>query len=131
MLELLPSPGPDVVAFRVSGTVTKADVELAWASLDAALDEAETIGLYAEVVDLGGVTLPGLVEDLARGIQALGEWGRFARYAVVSDKAWLRTLAKVEGTILPGIEIRTYTPDESEAAVAWLTAHTAPQSPAA
>lgn len=131
MLELLPSPGPDVVAFRVSGKVTKEDVELAWASLDAALDEAETIGLYAEVVDLGGVTLTGLVEDLAHAIKALGEWHRFARYAVVSDKAWLRTLADVEGKLLPGIEIRTYTPEESEAAIAWLTAHTVPQSPAA
>ncbi len=131
MLELLPSPGPDVVAFRVSGKVTKEDVELAWASLDAALDEAETIGLYAEVVGLDGFTLAGLVEDLARGIKALGEWGRFARYAVVSDKAWLRTLADLEGKLLPGIEIRTYTPEEAPAAVAWLTAHTAPQSPAA
>lgn len=130
MLELLPSPGPDVVAFRVGGTVTEDDVELAWASIGAALDEADSIGLYAEVVGLDGVTLRGLIEDVARGLEAIGQWRRFARYAVVSDQKWLRTLAEVEGKILPGVEIRTYTPDESEAAVAWLTAHSAPQSPA-
>ena len=130
MLELLPSPGPDVVAFRVSGTVTKEDVELAWASVGAALDEAETIGLYAEVVDLGGFTLSGLIEDLARGLKAIGQWRRFARYAVVAEAGWLRTIAEIEGKLLPGIEIRTYEPAESEAAMAWLTAHTAPQTPA-
>lgn len=130
MLELLPSPGPDVVAFRVSGKVTAEDVETAWASLDAALDEAETIGLYAEIVGLGGVTLDGLVKDLAMGLKQIGQLRRFARYAVVSDAGWLRAVADVEGKLLPGIEIRTYTPEEKDAAMAWLTAHTAPQTPA-
>lgn len=128
MLDLLPSPCPDVVAFRVSGKVTAEDVELAWASIDAALDEGETIGLYAEIVDLGSFTLDGLVKDLAMGLKQIGEWGRFARYAVVSDARWLRAVADVEGKLLPGIEIRTYTLDEKDAAMAWLTAHTAPQT---
>ncbi len=130
MLTLLPSPGPDVVAFRVSGKVTADDIEQAWASIDAALDEGETIGLYAEIVDLGGVTLDGLVKDLALGLKAIGEWRRLARYAVVSDARWLRTLATVEGKLLPGIEIRTYPMEEQAEAMAWLTAHAAPQRPA-
>jgi len=130
MLDLLPSPGPDVVAFRVSGKVSKADVELAWASLDAALDEAETIGLYAEIVDLGGFTIDGLVEDVAHALKEIGQWRRFARYAVVTDAGWLRTLADVEGKLLPGIEIRTYAMDQKDDAMAWLSAHTRPQTSA-
>ncbi len=130
MLDLLPSPGPDVVAFRVSGKVTKADVELAWASVHAALDDAQTIGLYAEIVDLGGFTIDGLAEDVARALKEIGQWRRFARYAVVTDAGWLRTLAEAEGKLLPGIEIRTYPLDEKDHAMAWLSAHTAPQTSA-
>ncbi len=126
MLDLLPSPGPDIVAFRVTGKVTAGDIERSWAAIGAALDEAATIGLYVEIADLGGFTLDALVKDVAMGFQQIGQWRRFARYAVVADAAWIRTMASIEGAILPGIEIRAYTPDQGDDAMAWLADRTAP-----
>jgi hypothetical protein len=126
MIELLPSPGPDVVAFRAGGTLTERDIERAWAAMDAALDESARIGLYVEVVDLTGVTLAGLVKDLTLGLKNLGKLKHFRRIAVVTDAAWIRTAAAIEDKLLPGIEIRTYPTEEDEVAVAWLAAHAAP-----
>ena len=48
----------------MNGTVTADDIESTWASIDAALDEGETIGLYAEVVGLGGLPLDAVVVEL-------------------------------------------------------------------
>ena len=126
MLDLLPSPGPDVVAFRASGKITTGDIERAWASMDAALDEAESIGLYAEITDLGGFTLDALLKDIQMGLKQLGHLSRFQRVAVVTDTKWIRTLADVEDKLFPGIDLRTFALAEQDAAMAWLTAHTAP-----
>lgn len=128
MIELLPSPGPDVVAFRAGGTITERDIERVWASMDAALDESDSIGLYVEVVHLTGVTLAGLVKDLTLGLKNLGKLKHFERIAVVTDATWIRTAASIEDKLFPGIDIRTFETAEDEAAVAWLTAHTAPLS---
>lgn len=128
MLELLPSPGPDVVAYRAGGTITESDIERAWAAMDAAIDESERIGLYVEVVDLTGVTLAGLVKDLTLGLKNLGKLKHFRRVAVVTDAKWIRTAAGIEDKLFPSIEIRTFETAEDGAAMAWLTAHTAPVS---
>ncbi|HIG75208.1 MAG TPA: STAS/SEC14 domain-containing protein [Bacteroidetes bacterium] len=126
MLELLPSPGPDVVAYRAGGTITERDIERAWAAMDAAIDESHRIGLYVEVVDLSGVTLAGLVKDLTLGLKNLGKLKYFRRVAVVTDAAWIRTAAGIEDKLFPSIEIRTFETAEDGAAMAWLTAHAAP-----
>ena len=48
--------------------------------------------------------------------------GRFSKCAVVSDLAWLRTVAEIEGALIPGLEINAYPPDEADKAEAWLAA---------
>ena len=128
MLEFLPSPGPDVAAIRVGGKITAADIEKAWASIDAALDEAERIGLYIEIVDLGGFTLEALVKDIGMGLKQIGKLKRFPRVAVVTDTEWIRTVAGIESKLLPGVEVRAFPTEEDGAAVAWLTAHAQPVS---
>ena len=126
MLEFLPSPGPDVAAFRAGGKITADDIEKAWQSIDAALDEADQIGMYIEIVDLGGFTLDALVKDIVIGFKQIGRLRRFPRIAVVTDQAWVGTVAEIEGKLLPGVEIRTFPTVEDEAAMAWLTAHAKP-----
>ena len=126
MIELLPSPGPDVVAFRAGGTIPSADIDRVWNSIDAALDETARLGIYVEVVHLTGVTLAGLIDDVVTGFKNLGKLKHFERVAVVTDAKWIRTAASIEDKLFPGIEIRTFETAEDEAAMAWLTAHTAP-----
>ena len=126
MIEFLPSPGPDVVALRAGGTLTADDIDRAWASLDAALDEAQSVGVYLEIVGLEGVTLAGIVRDIATGLQNLKDLPRFERVAVVTDSGWIQKAAKLEDLLIPGIDVRAFSPEEEAAAMAWLSAHAAP-----
>lgn len=126
MIELLPSPGPDVAAFRAGGKITSDDIEKAWRSIDAALDEASEIGMYIEIIDLGGFTLDALIKDIAIGFKQIGHLKRFPRIAVVTDQTWVGTVAEIEGKLLPGVEIRTFPTVEDEAAMAWLTTYAKP-----
>ena len=46
--------------------------------------------------------------------------GRFDRCAVLTDEAWMRTAADIEGALIPGLEMKGFKMDEVEAAEAWL-----------
>ncbi|MEL6550534.1 MAG: STAS/SEC14 domain-containing protein [Pseudomonadota bacterium] len=46
--------------------------------------------------------------------------GKIRRAAVVSDQAWIRTAAEIEGAIIPGLAIRAFEHGQEAAAEAWL-----------
>lgn len=50
-----------------------------------------------------------------------GLLGRFDKCALLSDTAWLRKAAEIEGKLFPGIEIRSFELGERDAAEAWLS----------
>jgi hypothetical protein len=120
MIELLPQPAPHVVAYRIGGTIDAVSLARVFDALDAALDAHATVNLYAEVIGLGGITLEALLKDVARSLKLLGRLNRFDRYAVVTDAAWLKTVAGLEGKLIPGLTIRTFGLDEAESARAWV-----------
>lgn len=45
---------------------------------------------------------------------------KIGKVAVLSDEAWLRTAAEVEGKLIPGLTIESFTADERAAAEDWL-----------
>lgn len=118
MLELMPAPD-HVVAMRLSGTVTGEDIDSATAAVDQALSRHQRIGIYVDAMDFGGMTGEAFAKDLRYGISRLGQVGRFARAAVVTDKEWLRTVARFEDRLLPKIELRCFDAEQRDAALAW------------
>ncbi len=89
-------------------------------TIDAALDEHETVNLYAEIINLGGVTLAALVKDTAKSLGLLGHLRQLGRYAIVTDTKWIRTAAGIEDKLIPGLEVRAFGLSESRAAEAWV-----------
>ncbi len=47
--------------------------------------------------------------------------GKFAKCAVLSDAAWIRTAAEIEGAVIPGLEIKSFPLASSKAAEEWLS----------
>lgn len=45
---------------------------------------------------------------------------KFDRAAVVADKKWLRKISEFEGALIPGLEIKAFTPEQEGQAEAWL-----------
>lgn len=118
MIEMLPAPD-HVVALRFAGELTGPDFDRVAAEIEARLARHERIGVVADLTGFDGLTLEALGKDLRYNLAKLGEWKRFPREAVITDKAWVRTAVKAVDPLVPQVEVRTFDPGEMEPAVAW------------
>ncbi len=46
--------------------------------------------------------------------------GNIEKFAIVTDKNWVKNIAEIESKILPGISIKTFAENEEEKALTWL-----------
>lgn len=118
MLEILDSP-KHLVAMRIAGGLTAADVESAYKAIDEALKKSERISFFAEVDPSMKVTIEGLLKDVFEGI---GQWSKFKKYdraALVTDKTWLGAVARVEGLVFSSIDVRVFDQANRDKAFAW------------
>jgi hypothetical protein len=115
-------PSANRVDIELSGTL---DAETMRVALDDLIAKSEGIAkgrmLYT-VTDFSLPTLGALGVELQRLPKLFALLGKFERCAVLSDAAWLRTAAEIEGAVIPGIAIKSFELDEAAAAEAWLAA---------
>jgi hypothetical protein len=103
---------------RASGQLDEDDIERAIAAVESALAARERIAIYAEV-DVTGISPKALWKDITYGLGKLGELRRFPRSAVVTDQDWVRWIAQAEDALLPGVELRVFSPSQKDVALAW------------
>lgn len=118
MIEVLPSPD-QVVAVRMAGVLEIDDYRRVIQEVEAKLGRHERIGVMVDLTGFSDITLEAMGEDFRYGFSKIFQWSRFPREAIVTDKAWIQTLAKIASPLLPGIELRTFAPGEQAAALAW------------
>ncbi|RPE81884.1 STAS/SEC14 domain-containing protein [Vulcaniibacterium tengchongense] len=118
MLEILPSP-PHVAAFHFTGTLTGADYDRCIAELEARLGGYRRIGLYVDLTGFTGLTAEALGKDLRYALGKFGEYHRFARGAVITEREWMARVSEFAGVFFPGTEIRAFAPGERAEAMAW------------
>jgi len=118
MIDILESP-KHVVAVKLSGSLTADDITKAYKATEDALNENERISFFAEVEDSTSLTFEGLLKDLVEGIYQLGKLSRYYRAAVVTDKAWIGAIARVEGVVFCSIDVRVFNLDERNKAFSW------------
>ena len=121
MIDILPSPS-HVGAYRFSGTLDGADYDRCIADVEGRLRLHECIGLYCDMTGFTGLTPEALAKDLRYALGKVGEYGRFARGAIVTDKRWLAGISEFAGRFFPNTEIRAFEPEEHDAALAWAAA---------
>ncbi len=119
MFQLLPDLPPHAVAFVIDGTTTRPDVDALYREVEAAVRRGH-VHLYGEIAGVGGLTLGALGANASRGLALLPSLGNVDRYAVVTDTSWISTAARLQGSLLPGLEVRTFPRSEREAALAWV-----------
>jgi hypothetical protein len=120
MLQLIDS-AEDVVAARVEGKITGADLDAVMNRLDAALRGSEKVHVFVETSAIDAIEIAALPGYMARAAPLLGKLGRFGRVAVVADQAWIRIATRIESAVLPFISYRVFEPAERDAALAWVT----------
>jgi len=118
MIEILESP-KHLIAMKIAGSVTAEDIDKAYKATNDALKDNERVSFFAEVDDSMGLTIEGALKDLWNGIGQLGRLGKYYRVAVVTDKGWIATMARVEGLVFSSIDMRVFDPTERDKAFAW------------
>lgn len=113
-----PAPA-HLLAARVTGKLTREDIDAFEARLDALLEDHERISVLVEIDGLRGMEPAAILKDLRLGLRGLGQLGRFHRAAVVTDLDWVRTVASWESGLVRTLEVRAFAPADRAEAFAW------------
>jgi hypothetical protein len=120
MIDVLTAPD-HVLAVRMSGTVDEDDYDRVIAEAERRLARHERIGVFFDLTDFDDVTPGAATKDIGYVFGKIGQWRRFPREAIVTDKRWIRALIKAAAPLVPQIEMRTFDPAEREAGLRWAT----------
>ncbi len=110
----------DVLALSISGRISATDLDTIMDRLEAAMAQHETVHLFAETHAITGFEFSGFGAYLGRALPLFGKLKQFGRVAIVADQAWIRAGSRIESALLPQISYRVFTPDQREAALAWV-----------
>ena len=119
MHELLKSPD-DVLAVKLSGTITGEDLDAIMDRTEAVMARHEKIHVYCETHGIAGMQLSALPHHMGRAFPMFGKLGRFGRVAVVADQAWIRAGSRLESAVLPNISYMVVGPEDRDEALAWV-----------
>jgi len=120
MIEVLEDFPDDVLAFRCSGHVTRADYDdILVPRVEQALAGHDNVRLYYEVgPDFTGIDPTAIWADFKVGVEHLTRWERMA---IVTDAAWIKNSIMMFQFLIPG-EMKAFPLSEIRAARAWITA---------
>jgi hypothetical protein len=111
-----------VLGFRLTGKLSRDEYHDALMQpIYAALERGEKLKILVELPDeFRGLDLGALWEDLrAAGSVGLKQRAAWQKFALVTEKDWVRHGVSAFGWISPG-ELRVFDDGEREQAVAWL-----------
>lgn len=118
MIELLPSPD-HVVAYRIKGAIAAADYDRMIETIEAKLATHQRIGIFADMTGFTDITGEALLKDFRYSLGKLGQWSRFPRAAMITDKAWMRAMIAVLDPLFPQFEAKVFAPGQDAEAIAW------------
>ncbi|MGR4863803.1 STAS/SEC14 domain-containing protein [Caulobacter sp. LARHSG274] len=120
MMEVLASPD-HVVAMKLSGTINGEDYDRVVAEVDSKLDAHDKIGVLVDLTAFKDLTVEAGAKDVRYSLRHLWQLKRFPRDALITDKEWVRVLARIASPIVPHVEIRTFCPGEQALALSWVS----------
>ena len=113
-----PMPNDRIVAIEVVGTVTREEMQQVLARIETIVERGEKALLYQELAGFDGVEWGALVEK-TKSMDTL--WKGVERIAVVSkSKAYRFGVDKITDALTP-MDMKSFEPQERDAAFAWLT----------
>ena len=86
----------------------------------ARLARHQRLGILIDLAEFEDISHEAAWKDIRFSLSLIGDLKRFPREAVVSDRQWVRTLAKIADPLLPHVTIRVFGSAERDAALAWV-----------
>lgn len=119
MLELIDTAA-DVIAVRIAGKITGADLDLVMDRLEAAMASHDKVHVFVETRGIDALEIAALPGYMSRALPLFTKLSHFGRVAVVADQAWIRIATRIESAVLPFISYRVFEPGQREEALAWV-----------
>ncbi|MEE4189598.1 MAG: STAS/SEC14 domain-containing protein [Roseobacter sp.] len=114
-------PSSDRLDVELSGVLTADTMR---EGLERFIEQSEDITngrmLYT-IPEFAMPTLGALAVEFQHIPKLFGMIRNFDKCAVLSDAAWIRNAAEIEGAVIPGLEIKSFPLSSSQAAEAWLS----------
>ena len=110
----------DRLDIEMSGKLNSEDMEMA---LDELIEKSKGIGngkMLYDVVDYHLPSLGAIAIELSRIPSMLGFIRKFNRAAMLCDDNWLKIISEMEGSLIPGLEIKAFSRKQRPEAEAWL-----------
>ncbi|AEI95191.1 MULTISPECIES: STAS/SEC14 domain-containing protein [Roseobacter] len=110
----------DRLDLELSGAL---DREAMQAGLDDLIEQSKDIThgkMLYKVLDFEMPTMGALAVELRQMPKLFGLINKFDKCAVLSDVAWIRTVAEIEGAVIPSFEIKSFPLSAAAAAEHWL-----------
>lgn len=109
--------GTNIYSFKIDGEIDEAGMTALYSILKDKSGEGK-INLLATFTDFDGFeNFDSFVEGLKVDFAAFGNIGK---YALVSEKKWIKTLAPVGNFLSPGIAMKAFDMKDMQKAIAWL-----------
>lgn len=116
MIEPLPETSGNLVAVKMSNTITESDFDKYSSEVDSIFDAERAIHLIFDWEHLDG---------WAPGARSTGTWfgmhhrGLVARVAIIAEEKWADEALRIKD-IFRAAEVRQFAPEERKSAFAWV-----------
>lgn len=118
MLEIIDIGIEHAVAFRVSGKISKMDMQVVLDDVQQKIDRFGCVVIYEQVESLKGVAFGAMLEKLKYAIKE--GYADVMKIAVLTDKPWMRKVASLQNRLVRKIEIQSFALDQQADAIAFL-----------
>ncbi len=119
MIQLLNTKNDNLIAAKISGKITKGDVEKIHLLIHNIIKKGQKVDFYFELEDFQGYELEGLWEDLKVDTTHLFDYGKIA---FAGDKKWQEWAAKATD-FFTGSEVKYFDLQDKEEAMDWIQNH--------
>ncbi|CAH0992425.1 hypothetical protein SIN8267_02545 [Sinobacterium norvegicum] len=112
--------GSNRLDLELRGKIDSDGMRLALEQMFSAAESIESGRMLYRIHDFDLPTLGAIGVELSRLPELLRMVKKFDRCAVLCDKQWVQKIGEFEGRLIPGLDIKSFNSDETDAAEAWL-----------
>lgn len=110
------------VRLTIGGKITEAEMKTGLEEFLSIVEAAVKTDFLYTIESFEFPELQALAVEMGFIPRLFAALPKIGKVAVVADQAWLRTVANIEGMMIPGLTIETFAPEDADKARDWLTA---------
>ena len=116
MIQILNTEKDNLISAKISGTISKADVEKIHQLIHKIIENGKKADFYFEMEDFEGYTLKGFWEDIKVDSAHISDYGKMA---FVGEKKWQEWVAKATD-FFTSSEVKYFKIENRTQAMVWI-----------